>query len=141
MTLLFSKRIFTSKAPVSGKVIILKGALSFLSSFSRSFSSIRFQTKLIGRFLDLSTVLYLLNEIVIARSSLAAFIILPLIIIGAMIMFPSLIVNSGNIISKMYYVIGQSMHIITAKWQLFTYYCLVFLACLYTFYQMTAAEK
>jgi uncharacterized membrane protein len=75
------------------------------------------------------------------RLSLAAFIILPLIIIGAMIMFPSLIVNSGQIISKMYYVIGQSMHIITAKWQLFSYYCLVFLACLYTFYQMTAAEK
>jgi hypothetical protein len=83
-----------------------------------------------------------LNKVIAQeRLSLAGFFILPLMIIGLMIAFPSLITNSGRIISQVHHLICQSLEIIIARWQLFAYYCLALLACLYAFYQMTVEEK
>jgi len=75
------------------------------------------------------------------RLSWAALIILPLTIIGALMLFPSLLVYSNNAISEVNYYISQIPPLLLDKWQMIACCFLALFASVYAFYQMFITEN
>lgn len=75
------------------------------------------------------------------KASLAAFILLPIIIIAMMIAFPSIIANAGNLITGLVPSIFALLKLLIKQWQMIVYYSTAALICLYVLYQTLAAEN
>ncbi|OQA03324.1 MAG: hypothetical protein BWY69_00532 [Planctomycetes bacterium ADurb.Bin401] len=75
------------------------------------------------------------------KASLAAFILLPIIIIAMMIVFASVIANAGNLITGLVPSIFVLLKLMIKQWQMIVYYSTAALICLYVLYQTLAAEN
>ncbi|OHB50081.1 MAG: hypothetical protein A2Y10_14120 [Planctomycetes bacterium GWF2_41_51] len=75
------------------------------------------------------------------KISLAAFILLPLIMITIMIAFPSKVAGTGQMITGLVPLIFHVIAAMIKQWQMIVYYSIGFLACLYALYQMLGAEN
>jgi uncharacterized membrane protein len=83
----------------------------------------------------------ILNRIIMQeRISLAAFILLPLIILAVMFTFPCLITSAGQCIANICIFLIESFNIIIKHWQICCYYSMVAILGLYAFYQMLKTE-
>jgi hypothetical protein len=72
------------------------------------------------------------------RFSMAVFVLLPLTLIAVIIAFPSLIIETGQLMISL---TVQSLEAVIKQWQMLIYFATIALACLYAVYQMLAKEN
>jgi hypothetical protein len=72
------------------------------------------------------------------RLSMAVFILLPLTLIAVIIVFPSLIIETGQLTISL---AARSLEAVIKQWQMLIYFATIALACLYAVYQMLAKEN
>ena len=75
------------------------------------------------------------------RAALAACILLPIGMITVMFAFPNLVVQSAQLLTKLYSLIIPSIESFINHWQLWIYYILAAAACLYAFYESLLREN
>ncbi|MEN6385993.1 MAG: hypothetical protein ABFD79_12465 [Phycisphaerales bacterium] len=84
----------------------------------------------------------ILNRIIIQeRTSLAAFMLLPLLVLATMFAFPFLITAAGHSIANICISLIESLNVFFQHWKLFCYYSMVILFCLFAAYQMLKTER